>query len=102
MRADSTEFQGDLEEPSAVLNPARLMSALRRFGERHELELDFDLLAGVPGVSLLNGLSVALPFRPAEKQALLEAPDVAQRQELLLTLLKMGLEIRSASGAFTH
>lgn len=92
VRADYSEFQSDLEELSAVLNPARLMSALRRFGERHELELDFDLLASVPGISLLNGLSVALPFRPAEKQALLEAAGPAVREELLLALMGMGIE----------
>jgi Lon protease-like protein len=35
---------------------------------------------------------VALPFRPAEKQALLEAADPAVREELLLTLMGMGIE----------
>ena len=35
---------------------------------------------------------MALPFRPAEKQALLEAAGPAEREELLLTLMGMGLE----------
>jgi uncharacterized protein len=90
--ADCTEFQRDRDELSVLLNPAPLLLALRAFGEKHELELDFDLLASVPGISLLNGLSVALPFRPAEKQALLEAADAAVREELLLTLMGMGIE----------
>jgi Lon protease-like protein len=90
--ADCTEFQRDLDELSVVLNPAPLMRALRAFGEKNELEFDYDLLASVPGISLLNGLSVALPFRPAEKQALLEAADPAEREELLLTLMGMGIE----------
>ena len=90
--ADCTDFKRDLDELTVVLNPARLMRALRAFGEKHELEFDFDLLASVPGVSLLNGLSVALPFRPAEKQALLEAADPGEREELLLTLMGMGIE----------
>ena len=41
-----------------------MMRALRAFGEKHDLEFDYDLLSSVPGISLLNGLSVALPFRP--------------------------------------
>jgi uncharacterized protein len=90
--ADCSEFQGDRDELNVFLNPLRLMRALRAFGERNELEFDFDLLASVPGISLLNGLSVALPFRPAEKQALLEAADPAVREELLLTLMGMGIE----------
>jgi Lon protease-like protein len=90
--ADYAEFQRDLDELNVFLNPSQMMRALRAFGEKHDLELDYDLLASVPGISLLNGLSVALPFRPAEKQALLEAADPAVREELLLTLMGMGIE----------
>jgi uncharacterized protein len=86
------EFQRDFDELNVFLNPSQMMRALRAFGEKHDLELDYDLLASVPGISLLNGLSVALPFRPAEKQALLEAADPAVREELLLTLMGMGIE----------
>ena len=92
VQADSSEFQSDLSELQVDVNPARLMRALRAFGIANDLEFDFDLLGSVPGISLLNGLSVALPFRPAEKQALLEAAGPAQREEMLLTLMGMGLE----------
>jgi len=90
--ADTAEFKRDREELNVFLNPSRIMGALRAFGEKHDLEFDYDLLGSVPGISLLNGLSVALPFRPAEKQALLEAVDPAVREELLLTLMGMGIE----------
>ncbi len=70
-----------------------MLRALRGFAEKHGLEFDFDLLASLPGISLLNGLAVALPFRPAEKQALLEAPGPMEREELLLALMGMGLDV---------
>ena len=92
VEADFSEFERDRDELNVFLNPTRLMRALRAFGEKHELEFDFELLSSVPGISLLNGLSVALPFRPAEKQALLEAADPGVREELLLTLMGMGIE----------
>ena len=92
VRVDYAEFERDSDELNVFLNPSQIMRALRAFGEKHDLELDYDLLASVPGISLLNGLSVALPFRPAEKQALLEAADPAVREELLLTLMGMGIE----------
>jgi Lon protease-like protein len=92
VEADYSEFQRDLDELSVFMNPVRLMRALRAFGAKHEMEFDYDLLSSVPGISLLNGLSVALPFRPAEKQALLEAADPGVREELLLTLMGMGIE----------
>jgi uncharacterized protein len=90
--ADYSEFKRDVDELNVFLNPTRMMCALHAFGEQHDLEFDFDLLSSVPGISLLNGLSVALPFRPAEKQALLEAADPGVREELLLTLMGMGIE----------
>jgi len=96
VEADFSEFERDRDELNVFLNPTRLMRALRAFGEKHELEFDFELLSSVPGISLLNGLSVALPFRPAEKQALLEAADPGVREELLLTLMGMGIEQLSA------
>ncbi len=90
--ADYAEFAGDLLEPELPLDASRAMSGLRTFGKAHGLSFDFDLLASLPGVSLVNGLAVALPFRPAEKQALLEADGPERRLELLLALMNMGLE----------
>ncbi|HSJ75194.1 MAG TPA: LON peptidase substrate-binding domain-containing protein [Gemmatimonadales bacterium] len=92
VEADYSGFERDLDELHVFLNPSRMMRALRAFGEKHDLEFDYDLLSSVPGISLLNGLSVALPFRPAEKQALLEAAGPGEREEMLLALMGMGIE----------
>jgi hypothetical protein len=98
--ADYGDFGADVAEPAAVLDPARLLSAVHRFGTAHGFEFDFDLLAALPGISLLNGLAVALPFRPEEKQALLEAPGPAEREELLLALKGMGFEPTAEGGYY--
>jgi len=90
--ADYSAFAGDLLEPELPLDASRAMCALQAFGKANGLSFDYDLLAGLPGVSLVNGLAVALPFPPAEKQALLEASDPCAREELLLALMGMGLE----------
>lgn len=92
VQADYGEFAGDLLEPEAPLDPARLLHAVRAYAKANSLELDIDMLAALPGVALLNGLAVALPFHPAERQALLEAPGPSEREELLLALLGMGLD----------
>ncbi|HXO40534.1 MAG TPA: LON peptidase substrate-binding domain-containing protein [Thermoanaerobaculia bacterium] len=90
--ADYAEFVADLGEPAVELDPAPLLLALRAFGQQQALSFDFDVLAALTGVALLNGLAVALPFPPAEKQLLLEAEGPHQRQQLLLTLMGMGVE----------
>lgn len=94
--ADYAEFLDDVTEPQAFIDPGRILGTLRAFGEKHGLEFDFGLLGSLPGISLLNGLAVALPFRPEEKQALLEAAGPMEREQLLLALMGMGLEPLSA------
>ncbi len=90
--AEYVEFAADLLEPKAELDPAPLLRAVRQFGEAQGLAFDLDVLASLPGVALLNGLAVALPFRPAEKQALLEADGPHERQRIMLALMGMGVE----------
>ena len=96
VRAEYGDFQTrdeDMaEQPPESVASAPILDALRRFGDRQSLEIEMDQLSDVSGMDLLNGLAMALPFQPAEKQALLEAPDLPSRQELLLALLEMGID----------
>jgi len=96
VEVDYSEFPGDEREPASPMDPSHILRALHGFAETHSLEFDFDLLGSLPGVILLNGLSAALPFQPAEKQALLEAPGTLEREELLLTLMGMGFDVMSS------
>jgi uncharacterized protein len=100
VRADYGEFGGDLAERAAAVDPAPLLAALAAFSRTHRLSFDFDVMGALPGISLLTGLAVALPVRPEEKQALLEAPTPAERAELLLTLMGMGIEPTSPERYF--
>ncbi len=90
--ADYAEFAADLREAEVELSPAPLLEAVREYGRVQGLSFDLDVLTALPGVALLNGLAVALPFQPAEKQALLEAAGPHERQRILLALMGMGVE----------
>jgi Lon protease-like protein len=46
-------------------------------------------VASAPGPALVNSLCMALPFEPAEKQALLEAPGLDERRAALEALLEI-------------
>ncbi|HEX2252121.1 MAG TPA: LON peptidase substrate-binding domain-containing protein [Thermoanaerobaculia bacterium] len=93
VRVGYGEFAGDLVEPEALIDPDPILAALREFARQHDLEFDLARLETLPGVSLLNGLAVALPFSPGEKQALLEAEGPGGRRELLLHLMGMGFAL---------
>jgi hypothetical protein len=89
-RIACSEFAGDLCVGPELRDRSRLIGALEEFGRRHGLPFDPEAFRGLPGCEMVNGLSAALPFLPAEKQALLEAPGLEERERRLLTLLGMG------------
>ena len=81
----------DLEMDEATVASEQLMKALQAFGEEHQIAFELDKLRDLPGLALLNSIAMTLPFPPAEKQALLEAPNVEVRYETLLALMHMSL-----------
>ncbi len=95
VRAGYAAFAADLEGDDRGVDAERLLAAVARFGSRREIEFDVDLLASLDGLRLLNALAAALPFAPAEQQALLEAPSSRERQRLLLQLIEMDAAPRS-------
>lgn len=95
--ADYREYAGDPEEGALDFDSSRLMEAMQYYGKANNVPFDAKRLGSVPGIALLNGLAMSLPFGSAEKQALLEAPGPAERQQVLLGL--MGMEMNERSGA---
>ena len=53
------------------------------------MDIDWDTAESAPMEALVNSLSMALPFEPAEKQALLEAGDLLGRGEALTALMRI-------------
>jgi Lon protease-like protein len=93
VRADYTSFEGDLarDERAAVAEAARerFAAALKHYLNRRNLDIDWETARAAPLEALVNSLSMGLPFDPQEKQALLQAPELAQRFEVLTTLLEI-------------
>jgi uncharacterized protein len=93
LRPDFTPFLPDLDgEDDAPLEDGRreLLLALKAYLEGRGLEIDWKQASEAPMQALINSLSMALPFEPAEKQALMEALDTIQRRSVLVALLQMG------------
>ncbi|WP_225205994.1 LON peptidase substrate-binding domain-containing protein [Novosphingobium huizhouense] len=60
----------------------------RRFANAQGYAVDWDSVSRLDDESLINGVSQIAPFDAAAKQALLEAPDLASRCELLVQLMQ--------------
>ncbi len=69
---------------------AAVRRALEEYAYAQGLEVQLSEIDRIEDIELVNGLAVALPLHPAEKQALLEAPSLGERQVILLDLLKLG------------
>jgi len=92
VRARFEPFGEDLalEEPVPEgLDRTRFAKALKRYLNRRELDIDWETAAEAPLESLVTSLAMGLPFEPAEKQALLEAPGLAERFAALTALLEI-------------
>ena len=60
----------------------------RRFADMQGYSVDWDSVAQLDDETLINGVAQIAPFDPASKQALLEAPDLKQRCELMIQLMQ--------------
>lgn len=93
VRASYDRFESDLAEDGAEEAPldvrTRFAKALKRYLNHRELDIDWETATTAPLEPLVNSLAMGLPFDPAEKQALLEAPDLTDRFDALTTLLEI-------------
>ena len=99
-RVDLSEYENDLitgygEED---VDRGALLDGLRSYMAINNLDADWDAIAKAPTELLVNSLSVISPFGPEEKQALLEAPDLAARAKTLATLAQMELATTDPTG----
>ena len=90
IRAEFAPFEADLSAPAVDgvgLDRDSLLDALRAYLEARGLDIDWDTAETAPPEALINSLSMALPFDPPEKQALLEAVSLTDRSDVLTALL---------------
>ncbi len=67
-----------------------VLAALTSYGQAHGMQVKPEQAERFSDLELVNLLGVSLPFHPAEKQALLEAPTLKDRENLLIDLLRLG------------
>jgi len=93
VRADYSAFRDDTIEPSSdlAIDRERLLRALRAYLSRNGVDANWEAIEATDGPRLVASLAMMCPFRPNEKQALLEAPSIEARAEVMMALLEMAL-----------
>jgi Lon protease-like protein len=78
-----------------------LLEALQAFLKANNLKTDWEGIENAPNEALVNALAMMSPYGVPEKQALLEAPDLKSRAEILIAVTEMELAKKTAGGGDT-
>jgi len=92
VRPDWTGFAADMAAPAAAeINRAGLDQALTEYFRVAGLSADWEAIGQTPDERLVTSLAMICPFEPQEKQALLEAKDLCERTDLMLSIIRMAI-----------
>jgi len=75
-------------EALSAVERADFERTARDYADHQGYSVDWDAVTRLDDTALINGVSQIVPFDAASKQALLEAPDLASRCELLVQLMQ--------------
>jgi Lon protease-like protein len=88
--ADYSRFRGDLApQPDDGVDRDRLLSVMRSYFAHQGIDANWDSIEGADNERLVTTMAMTCPFAPPERQALLEAPRLAERSGILITLMEM-------------
>ena len=91
--ADITARKGE-----EAVDRKALLRTLADFLKANNLKADWGGIENAPNEALVNALAMMSPYDVAEKQAMLEAPDLKTRAEILVAVTEIELAKKSAGG----
>ncbi len=94
--ADWAGFERDLapKDRDPEFDRRAFLGLLKRYFEAAKLSSDWESLEDADEEMLINSLSMLCPFAVEEKQALLEAPRLAERRETICALMEFAIASR--------
>ncbi len=95
---DGFELDADLHDPKTLpeamtdiggTDRTTLTVAMKSLAKVLQVSIDWDSIAEIPLPQLINQTTMISPFKPADKQSLLEAVTTDERRKLLVGLLHL-------------
>jgi uncharacterized protein len=92
-RVDYLPFRDDFiaRKGEDLVDRKAVLGALTAFLKANNLKADWEGIESAPNEALVNALAMMSPYDPAEKQAMLEAPDLKTRAEILVAVTEIAL-----------
>jgi uncharacterized protein len=99
-RVDFTAFVDDFtaRKGEERVDRKAVLAALTSFLKANNLKADWQGIENAPNEALVNALAMMSPYDPAEKQAMLEAPDLKTRAEILVAVTEIALAKSGTEG----
>ena len=99
-RVSYTSFADDFvaRKGEQAVDRSAVLQALTAFLEANKLKADWEGIENAPNEALVNALAMMSPYGAAEKQALLEAPDLKTRAEILVAVTEIELAKKTTGG----
>ncbi|HSV28114.1 MAG TPA: LON peptidase substrate-binding domain-containing protein [Candidatus Omnitrophota bacterium] len=92
VQADYAPFAADGgPKADTAIDRHRLVNAVATYLHRHGVKADLAKLDPADDGEVVTALAMAAPLSPEEKQALLEAPTIADRAQLMIAMFEMAL-----------
>jgi uncharacterized protein len=90
-----------LENQSRLVDRDAVIASFRQYLEANDMTANWDEVNRIPTEQLVNTLSQMAPYPATEKQALLEAPDLKARADMLIALTELALSKQAKGTAKT-
>ena len=99
-RVSYSDYVGDFtaRKGEDAVDRLALLEVLTDFLKANNLKVDWEGIDTAPNEALVNALAMMSPYGAAEKQAMLEAPDLKTRAEILIAVTEMDLAKKRTSG----
>ncbi|MBS0272269.1 MAG: LON peptidase substrate-binding domain-containing protein [Proteobacteria bacterium] len=84
-------YERDLEDShiDPFVNRPRLLNLLKEYLEDQEIMANWEEIDHASDDLIISSLSMACPFKPIEKQALLEISSLSERCDMMIALMEM-------------
>jgi len=84
-------YEKDLEDSPSdpFVDRSRLLNLLKEYLEDQEILANWDEINHASDDLIISSLSIACPFQPIEKQALLEMSSLSERCDMMIALMEM-------------
>lgn len=79
----------DLNIIDPLVDRSRLLKALRGYLEDQDILANWEEIDHASDDLIISALSMICPFKPIEKQALLEVPTLSERCDMMIALMEM-------------